>query len=542
MSENRVSQEGAKSSQKSVDGALDALFSVISEYNGVVRRIIEMIEPVKGKWSTRKSVQQSTIGYFAAVLKQLNEPLTHLVFQLNKVNNPILASTTYMLEQLKKIIDQSPPFRLLDTSVYKTGYYNTEGFKPGISMMDPSGRLAILRLKKAELIRAFENTEDERRYKIDAASTKEEKNKLRKIFKTRVDAANEILQDLNERIKLVKKAIKNNTPITELPDTNDEEILNKAEEFSDETNFNAPSFAVAEVPVTTGNKVYNKPPELTEESQQQIAEQENSGVSSAISPDVATEQKTNDGSTVPNKELLEQKKNEIRENLQHIQTQLKNTELMYPQAFRDGPVDIAALNGLNPEAAKTYQKNTNENNRLQDELRTLIKSVGMGYGFPLADLLANPKQQYNSMQRPISNDDSINNDMIKANNNWQVFSNPPHDVPIGNLNPFLAKPEAQRYSYESELRKNNSVIHPEKNALGADISLLQGPITNISGSGASKKKPKALEKIEAVAIDEKNDMFKKTPIAENGMIQEEKEDQFKFPELRPKKEKSGRRR
>jgi len=146
------------------------------------------------------------------------------------------------------------------------------------------------------------------------------------------------------------------------------------------------------------------------------------------------------------------------------------------------------------------------------------------------------------MGRPLSDCDKINNDMINANNNWQINNNNPHDVPVGNLSPFLPKPQTEKYSYVDQLRKANSQMHPERNALGADISLLQGPITNISGSGASKNKPKALEKIEAVAVDEKNDMFKKTPMGDNGMIQEEKEDQFKFPELRPKKEKSGRRR
>jgi hypothetical protein len=138
------------------------------------------------------------------------------------------------------------------------------------------------------------------------------------------------------------------------------------------------------------------------------------------------------------------------------------------------------------------------------------------------------------MGRPVSNDQKINNDMINANRNWQIKNNPPHDTPIGNLNPFLAQDDASKYTYEVLLAKENAVYHPEVNALGANISLLQGPITNMSGSG---KKSKAMDKIEKIAIDEKNDMHKPMEMGDKGYIPEEKEDQFKLPDLKPKKRK-----
>jgi hypothetical protein len=138
------------------------------------------------------------------------------------------------------------------------------------------------------------------------------------------------------------------------------------------------------------------------------------------------------------------------------------------------------------------------------------------------------------MGRPVSNDQKINNDMINANRNWQINNNGPHDTPLGNLNPFLAQDNASKYTYEVMLAKQNAEIHPEVNALGANISLLQGPITNMSGSG---KKSKAMDKISKVAIDEKNDMHKPMEMGDKGYIPEEKEDQFKLPDLKPKKRK-----
>jgi hypothetical protein len=138
------------------------------------------------------------------------------------------------------------------------------------------------------------------------------------------------------------------------------------------------------------------------------------------------------------------------------------------------------------------------------------------------------------MQRPISDDQKIQNDMIKANRNWQIKNNGPHDRPLGNLNPFLPQDEASKYSYEVLLAGENAMNHPESNALGANISLLQGPISTIEGSG---KKSKALLRLKKVAIDERNDPYGKVELGSNGMIPEEKEDQFKLPDLKPKKRK-----
>jgi hypothetical protein len=46
-----------------------------------------------------------------------------------------------------------------------------------------------------------------------------------------------------------------------------------------------------------------------------------------------------------------------------------------------------------------------------------------------------------------------------------------------------------------------------------------------------------MDKISKVAIDEKNDMFKPMEVGDKGYIPEEKEDQFKLPDLKPKKRK-----
>jgi hypothetical protein len=187
-----------------------------------------------------------------------------------------------------------------------------------------------------------------------------------------------------------------------------------------------------------------------------------------------------------------------------------------------------------PEGAPAAEAGTPGIDTPYDGPKIKGEGVGRGAGKPLADLLANPKQQYNYMQRPISDDQKIQNDMIKANRIWQIKNNGPHDRPLGNLNPFLPQDDASKYSYEVLLAGENAMKHPEMNALGASVSLLQGPIATVEGSG---KKSKALMQLKKVAIDERNDPYKKVSLGNNGMIPEEKEDQFKLPEFKPKKRK-----
>ena len=208
-----------------------------------------------------------------------------------------------------------------------------------------------------------------------------------------------------------------------------------------------------------------------------------------------------------------------------------------------------------------------------DKINAMVKdnkSSKSGKGKPLANLLANPKQQYNRMGRPVSNDDKINNEMIKMNKKWQN-NNPRHENPVGSLYPFKSKTSDARYDFPTELRYERNISHPTKDARGADYSLLQGeiggPTVNkevkrqykpsqrqvvtpaqalqnvLSGAG---KKSGALKKL--VFDDEANDMYGEGMHSRNqGFIPEDKEDHFKLPDLKKKKEKemaaklSGRR-
>ena len=185
-----------------------------------------------------------------------------------------------------------------------------------------------------------------------------------------------------------------------------------------------------------------------------------------------------------------------------------------------------------------------------------------GKGKPLADYLANPRQQYNRMGRPVSNDDKINNEMIKLNKNFQKH-NPIHETPVGSLYPFYEKADDAVYDFPTKLRYERNIRQPPQDARGADYSLLQGeiggPTVNkevkrqfkssqrqvvtpaqalqnvLKGAG---KKSGALKKL--VFDDEGNDMYGEGEgYGNQGFIPEDKDDHFKFPDLKKQKEKAA---
>jgi hypothetical protein len=256
-------------------------------------------------------------------------------------------------------------------------------------------------------------------------------------------------------------------------------------------------------------------------------------------------------------------------------------------------VDHLSLKELIKEIDPEIKMFRKKDSQLVEELKNSVRQM---YGLPagsgrpkrkrtggsggLADYLSTKAQPQYWHHRELSNDDKIHKQVVEQNQKWQRLSNPPHTTPIGNLIPFYRKDEASMYSFPLKLKNENAKLHPDdtqKDARGADVSLLQGPIDqplskepkrvakkptvthrtakeatdNILqgkgmdrgiGSGKPKKNPKALHKI--LFDDEDNDMFDEKPTGAGmggGMIEEEspeEEDRFRNKKLGPKKKKS----
>lgn len=492
--DTRVGQEANMSQKKNADEAIKAIYKMISKYNGIVRKIMEITEPVKGPWSTRKSVDQSTISYYAQVLKGLLEPLKHLMFQLNKVNEPILASMVNMIDNMIKMIDMAPPFTMIDSSAYKQGTFDYTGLNDDMSVGSLKDYINLLRLRLKTLKTTRDNYDTSKEGYLNSIPPGRRADIKAVIDKTYKEAdlamektAQEIL-DAKKKMKAGLQAFEPNQAILSALELSKAELDELFDPIDDPDDLNTDEMERLYTGLASATKIFDKQDENDKEAQQDELKQLKKSIAK-IENDFETENKVE--------------------------------------------FDIVALRKQIPALADEYTKKANRAARLAKDIEkgdlTAKEDVGTASGIDV-----NVVQQYNMMGRPLSNDQKINNDMINANRNWQIKNNGPHDTPIGNLNPFLAQDDASKYTYEVMLAKQNAEYHPEVNALGANISLLQGPITNLSGSG---KKSKAMDKISKIAIDEKNDMFKPTEMGDKGYIPEEKEDQFKLPDLKPKKRK-----
>jgi peptidoglycan hydrolase CwlO-like protein len=544
---DRLGQENKKSQDKSSDDAINAIYDVITGYNGIVANIIERTQPVKGKWSTRRSVDQSTVMYLAEVLKGLNEPLKHLEFQLNQVKDPDLATLQNMMNNLVKIIDQTPPFKMLDIGQYRFGVPNYEGLADDLDINSGVGYVKLLKEKERKLRHTLRTMKPQLRdakgevsgkiydhAEKTLAAVKKEIEKAQHIVNAQledvyvngplyseVDAALEALDSL-----LIPSKVKKGKVVTKAKESMLTQLINKKEEtelahpelFDGQGNFDATqlkpnTFKEQYLQILEDISKVQRKLGMTDEEIAAFKAKKSDAANAAIAK--------------------RQKEIEETNRLDEEDNAADRAAAAAPGAA-PGEYEADSVPGTTAPGTPVGKAGTPGIDTPYDGPK--IKGDGMyrGAGRPLADLLANPKQQYNYMQRPISDDQKIQNDMINANRNWQIKNNGPHDTPLGNLNPFLDQDESSKYSYEVLLAAENAVEHPETNGLGADVSLLQGPITNIEGSG---KKSKALLKLKKVAIDERNDPYKKVELGTNGMIPEEKEDQFKLPEFKPKKRK-----
>jgi len=490
----RLAEEADTSQKKSSDEAIKAMYKMISKYNGVVRRIMETIEPVKGPWSTRKSVDQSSISYFAQVLKGLLEPLKHLMFQLAKTNDPVLSSMVNMIDNMIKMIDMAPPFSMIDSSAYKQGTFDYTGLNDDLSVgsLDDYINLLTLRMK------TLKNTRDQ--YDTSnagylASLPKDRRADIKQLIDKTYKEADLVMEKTAEEIKNAKQRKKDKLLSFEL----NKKVLDDLDISTEELKkifLPTAGKTVDELNTSEVNNLYNGVASATKIFDKQDAE----------------------------------KRNKQKEELKEIK---KRINALTKIGTKNGTIefDINELKNT-PGQAEEYSDILNRANRLEKDIYK--GDIGKASGVCGTGIDVNVVQQYNTMGRPVSNNQKINNDMVNANRNWQMRNNGPHDTPIGNLNPFLAQDDSSKYTYEVMLANQNAEIHPDVNALGANISLLQGPITNMSGSG---KKSKAMDKISKVAIDEKNDMHKPMEMGDKGYIPEEKEDQFKLPDLKPKKKK-----
>lgn len=588
----------------------NSIYDIVSQYNGIVDKLLDATQS-NGRYETKRMTSQSSISYLANVLKGLLEPAKHLMNELSLVRDPGTSTLFNMMKNMVKVIDDCPPFQKIDVRVYRNGKPNYEAFNKELPIEDFDGTIANLEATRDELRAAQKQLYKDTTY-INATLKGEDSQYKKGIFaniKEKEKGIKEALAQANADIKAVKQRKSEGK-------TYPNEKYNAAKGLIDSTKAIAAASmvaqpvgdedntvtenAVADLVSSTGVNVRSINRQLDElldrvDKEDRTFDEEEAAIVETLE---ATAHQIMDalldldtkGIMTPGKlsgssenfatlrKMVEKRKKIVKELLARF-TKLNEVEIQKEQAEAgggeegegEGEGEAAPAGGaegnMGGEGIRKHKKGHS------DELRR-----GIGMGKPLADLLGSKKQvQHNSMGRPVTDDDDAHKEVKKQQQKWQD-NIPIHYSKIGDKNPFYSQTEDTKYFFPQKLRYENNLRYPQRNALGADVSLLQGEVggptqyvpqkkpvkkpeitertpqealQNIlnqdvykdgmkggyCGAGKNEGKAGALRKL--VFDDENNDAFDEEELPRNrGFIKEDKEDFFKLPDLKKAKQKA----
>jgi hypothetical protein len=584
------SQAMKKSTEEKEQTVENALYDIINQYNAIVDKILTATDS-RSVLKNKRLATASLSSYFANIVQGLIEPLKHLLYELSLVRDKDIASMFTMMKSLVDNIQAAPPFQKVDFRIYKTPITDYQRLNRDMRIDDYSGKMATVKENKTKIVGALKQLYKDASH-IEYAmedKTPEYKKEVKAHLLKKQKELREALKQADEDYKYLDERKKSGMPY-------DPKVM-KDTTFKQKlvTDFLPVFDTVVQQAIPDdieGLKRQLTAIEANAKSTKDIAET----LYEKANKEVLTEQEVAllksigvyTGSAKKRVEdikaklsLLEQPsavKKAFVQLFMIITALLLATSRTVNGAYevmnaREEEEEAAAAEGeagaegapagappgvpgegANPGAAGVGLD-------AEGKPRRKGKNKKMGYGRPLADLLAERKTQYNSMGRPLSDDDKIHKQVVKQNEKWQV-SNPIHTTPIGSKNPFYAQQPDAKYDFRTKLGVENNKLYPKKNALGADVSLLQGAIggpteeakqkrqykkaevetrteaealRNILNQnvyeGGAKKQPGALRKL--VFDDDDNDLFDEEELPVNkGFIKEDKDDKFKLPDIK----------
>jgi len=185
----------------------NSIYDIVSQYNGIVDKLIEATQ-ADGRYQTKRMLSQSSISYLANVLKGLLEPAKHIMSEISTVRDPGTATLFNMMKNMVKVIDDCPPFQKIDVRVYRNGKPNYEAFNKNLPIEDFKGTIKNLEASREELRTALKQLYKDTTY-INATLKGEDDKKYREMvfknIKEKEKGIKEALAQSNADIKAVKQ-------------------------------------------------------------------------------------------------------------------------------------------------------------------------------------------------------------------------------------------------------------------------------------------------------------------------------------------------
>lgn len=134
--EGMKKQEQQMSAEQIINKVENGILSIVSEYNGIISKILEATQP-QGRFATKSTTTQTNVQFLGGILRDLAQPLKQLEFELSSSEYPELTKYFNLLNNMVKIVESSPPFQKINADAYKNAPIDFQGTNSAMVLDDP---------------------------------------------------------------------------------------------------------------------------------------------------------------------------------------------------------------------------------------------------------------------------------------------------------------------------------------------------------------------------------------------------------------------
>jgi hypothetical protein len=202
--DGRKELEELKSGEALIEEVGKKIATIVSEYNGVISKILEATQP-QGKFATRNSVAQTNISFLGQILKDVAQPLRQLAFELSSSKYPEVQNYFNLITNFVQIVESSPPFQKVNFDAYKHAKVDFQGMNQALVVDGKSYMLTLksyserLRFSVAKLLKQAQSLI----YNAGMSRNPAYYEGARDLLETKIRDARTLLTKVQEEIRLV---------------------------------------------------------------------------------------------------------------------------------------------------------------------------------------------------------------------------------------------------------------------------------------------------------------------------------------------------
>lgn len=135
--ESREKLEELKSSASNIEEIEKKIYTIVSEYNGIISKILEATQP-QGKFATRQSVTQTNIQFLGQIIRDIEQPLRQLAYELSSSEYPEVQNYFNLISNFVQVVQTSPPFQKINFDAYKHAKIDFQGMNQALVVNEAS--------------------------------------------------------------------------------------------------------------------------------------------------------------------------------------------------------------------------------------------------------------------------------------------------------------------------------------------------------------------------------------------------------------------